>query len=157
MTVEALAATATIAAPVDSVFAVLADPARHAAIDGTGWVVEPLDTEHLTKPGQVFRMGMYHPYHPDGRYETANQVRSIDPPRAISWATGTQDDEGRLSFGGWTWGYDLTPAAGGGTEVRLTYDWSGATVHARGVIAFPPFGVEHLQESLRHLAALATT
>jgi len=60
----------------------------------------------------------------------------------------------RLSFGGWIWRYDLAPAAGGGTEVRLTYDWSGATPQSREVIAFPPFGVEHLENSLRHLAVL---
>jgi hypothetical protein len=62
---------------------------------------------------------------------------------------------GRLSFGGWIWRYNLAPAADGGTEVRLTYDWSGATAQAREVIEFPPFGVEHLENSLRHLALLA--
>ena len=101
-------------------------------------------------------MGMYHPNHPDGRYEIANQVRELDPPRAISWEPGTEDAEGCLSFGGWIWRYDLAPAADGGTEVRLTYDWSGATPQAREVIEFPPFDVEHLENSLRHLAVLAT-
>ncbi|MEK6439214.1 hypothetical protein [Pseudonocardia sp. T1-2H] len=75
MTAEALSVTTTVPAPTDAVFAVLADPASHAAIDGTGWVCGPLDGERLTRPGQVFRMGMYHPNHPDGRYEIANQVR----------------------------------------------------------------------------------
>src|SRR3712207_9325349 len=56
--------------------------------------------------GQVFRMVMYHPRHPDGRYETANQVRELDPPHVIAWATGTEDAEGRLSFGGWIWRYE---------------------------------------------------
>ncbi len=138
-------------------FTVLSDPASHAAIDGTGRVCEPLDGEPLTRPGQVFRMGMYHPNHPDGRYEIANQVRDFDRPRAISWQPGTEDAAGRLSFGGWVWRYDLEPTAGGGTQVRLTYDWSAATAQAREVIAFPPFGVDHLENSLRHLAALATT
>jgi hypothetical protein len=99
---------------------------------------------------------MYHPDHPDGRYEIANEVRQLDPPRVISWAPGTEDAEGRLSFGGWIWRYDLAPAADGGIEVRLTYDWSGATPQAREVIEFPPFGAEHLENSLRHLAVLAT-
>jgi len=119
-------------------------------------VCGPLDGERLTTSGQVFRMGMYHPNHPDGRYEIANQVRELDPPRAISWEPGTEDAEGCLSFGGWIWRYDLAPAADGGTEVRLTYDWSGATPQAREVIEFPPFDVEHLENSLRHLAVLAT-
>jgi uncharacterized protein YndB with AHSA1/START domain len=155
MTTEALSVTTTVPASAEAVFAVLADPASHAAIDGTGWVCEPLDCERLTTSGQVFRMGMYHADHPDGRYEIANQVRELDPPRAISWEPGTEDAEGRLSFGGWIWRYNLASAADGGTEVRLTYDWSGATAQAREVIEFPPFGVEHLENSLRHLALLA--
>jgi len=156
MTTEALSAATTIPAPAHAVFRVLVDPSSHAAIDGTGWVCESLDGARLTTYGQVFRMGMYHPNHPKGRYETANQVRELDPPRAISWATGTQDAQGRLSFGGWVWRYDLTPASEGGTQVRLTYDWSGASRQAREAIGFPPFGVEHLAASLHHLARLAT-
>ncbi len=156
MGAEALSVTTIVPAPADAVFAVLADPACHASIDGTGWVCEPVDGDRLTRSGQVFRMGMYHPDHPDGRYETANQVRELDPSRAISWATGTKDAQGRLSFGGWTWRYDLVPTADGGTQVRLTYDWSGATAQAREVLDFPPFGADHLESSLRHLAVLAT-
>ena len=152
---QALSVTITVPSPADAVFAVLADPARHATIDGTGWVCGPLDGDRLTTLGQVFRMDMYHPNHPDGRYEIANQVRELDPPRAISWEPGTEDAEGRLSFGGWIWRYDLAPAADGDTEVRLTYDWSSATAEAREVINFPPFDVEHLENSLRHLAVLA--
>ena len=40
---EALNVTTTIQAPAEAVFSVLADPAQHAAIDGTGWVRESLD------------------------------------------------------------------------------------------------------------------
>lgn len=155
MTTEALSVTTTVPAAADAGFTVLTDPARHAAIDGTGWVCAALDTERLTTSGQVFRMAMYHPNHPDGRYEIANQIRELDPPRAISWAPGTEDADGRLSFGGWTWRYDLAPAADGSTEIRLTYDWSGATPQAREIITFPPFDAEHLKNSLRHLAVLA--
>jgi hypothetical protein len=117
---------------------------------------EPLDGERLTRSGQVFRMGMYHANHPDGRYEIANPVRKFDPPFAVTWQPGTEEAEGRLSFGGWFWRYDLAAAANGGTQVRLTYDWSGATSLAREVIHFPPLGVEHPESSLRHLAMLAT-
>ena len=156
MEAEALSVTISVPASAGAVFAVLTDPASHALIDGTGWVCEPVDPEQLTQSGQVFRMGMYHPDHPDGRYTTANQVRRLDPSRAISWATGTEDAQGHLSFGGWIWHYDLTPAADGGTQVRLTYDWSDATPQARKVLSFPPFGVDYLENSLRHLAGLAT-
>jgi len=77
------------AAPAEATFAVLADPAKHAAIDGTGWVREPLDSQHLTEAGQVFRMVMYNDNAPGGHYRMANRVQVFDPPRAISgWAGG---------------------------------------------------------------------
>ncbi len=38
---ETLSATTIIDASAEAVFAVLADPAQHVAIDGTGWVREP--------------------------------------------------------------------------------------------------------------------
>ena len=60
MTIETLQASTIIAAPAEAVFAVLADPASHPAIDGTGWVSEALDTGPLTGSGQMFRMAMYH-------------------------------------------------------------------------------------------------
>jgi len=38
MTNESVSATVTIKAPAETVFEIIADPASHAAIDGTGWV-----------------------------------------------------------------------------------------------------------------------
>jgi hypothetical protein len=147
----------TVDAPPATVFAVLADPARHAAIDGTGWVREPVDAEPITAAGQVFRMGMYHPNHPDGDYEMANEVQVFDPPHAISWKPG-QDlaGDGTLSFGGWIWRYDLRPLGPARTEVTLSYDWSAVPAPIREHIGFPPFGQDHLERSLSHLAHLAT-
>jgi uncharacterized protein YndB with AHSA1/START domain len=73
----------TVAAPPARVFAVLADPTSHAAIDGTGWVRDAVDPALLTEAGQVFRVDMYHPNHPNGEYRMANKVLVLDPPRAI--------------------------------------------------------------------------
>ena len=76
---ENLSVTTTIPAPAEEVFAVLADPASHPAIDGTGWVVKPLDDTTLTGSGQTFRMAMYHQNHPDGSYrnQTCNTRHCI--------------------------------------------------------------------------------
>ena len=74
---------------------------------GTGWVCETVDAKPLTADGQIFRMRMYHPRHPDGNYQTANRVEVFEPPSAISWATGYERDNGTLGFGGWKWRYDL--------------------------------------------------
>jgi hypothetical protein len=153
---ESTSATEVIDATAEAIFAVLADPAKHAAIDGTGWVCEPLDRELLTAVGQIFRMAMYHPNHPDGGYQTANQVQVLDRPNAISWKPGYDTGDGTLGFGGWIWRYDLMPAAPHGTAVTLSYDWSAVPGSVREHIFFPPFPPDHLSNSLAHLADLAT-
>src|SRR5436190_19920857 len=68
MTEESVSATTTIGASAETVFAVLADPSRHAAVDGTGRVRDSLDDQRLTGAGQIFRVAMYHENHPDGSY-----------------------------------------------------------------------------------------
>jgi uncharacterized protein YndB with AHSA1/START domain len=156
MTDERLSVTRTIDAPMEAVFAVLADPTKHAAIDGTGWVRDSLDGVPLTAAGQVFRIAMYHPRHPDGDYEMANQIEIFEPPHAISWKPGQDTGDGALGFGGWMWRYDLAPSASGGTEVKLSYDWSAVPDSVRQNISFPPFAPEHLTNSLDHLADLTT-
>ena len=45
---ESLSATSIMNASANAIFLVLADPAEHAAIDGTGWVRESLDGKSLT-------------------------------------------------------------------------------------------------------------
>lgn len=150
-----MTATRTIEASAVAVFAVLTDPSKHAAIDGSGWVTASLDDASLTHPGQVFRMAMYHENHPDKNYEVANQVELLDPARAIAWKTGYQSaDTGELSFGGWIWRYDLEARGSSQTVVTLIYDWSGASPEAREIIRFPPFGQDHLDHSLDHLPGL---
>ena len=153
---ENVSATLTVAVPAARVFAVLADPATHAAIDGTGWVQEAVDRAPLTEVGQIFEMDMYHAGHPDGDYQTVNKVQVLDPPRAIGWLTGYRKDDGDLEFGGWIWRYDLAPLGpsetAGHAHLRLV---SGAAVRPGRSIHFPPFGPEHLPNSLHHLAELA--
>lgn len=164
MTEERIAATTNINAQSEVIFGVLADPGTHAAIDGTGWVREPLDAQLLTAPGQIFRMAMYHDDHPDKHYEMVNRIVVFDPPSAIAWEPG-QDaatpgtllksaSGSRLTFGGWIWRYDLRPVGPSVTEVLLTYDWSAVPPEYRD-IEFPPFERGHLDNSLRNLAGLA--
>jgi uncharacterized protein YndB with AHSA1/START domain len=154
MAEDRVSATTVIEAPAEVVFAVLADPAQHAAIDGTGWVREPLDRQPLAAPGQVFRMSMYHRNHPDGHYLMANQVQVLDRPPAIAWKPGQDAGDGTLGFGGWIWRYDLVPVGASTTTVTLCYDWSAVPQSLREHIRFPPFPPEHLTSSLAHLADL---
>ena len=84
MAEERVRATTVVEAPAQVVFAILADPTSHATIDGTGWVGNAVDARLLTGAGQIFRMGMYHPHHPDGSYEMANRVSAFDAPSVIA-------------------------------------------------------------------------
>src|SRR4051794_28995202 len=154
---DRMRATTTIDAPPETVFEVLADPTTHAAIDGTGWVQEAVDTDPLTRSGQVFRMAMYHDNHPAKNYEMSNEVTVLESPTAIAWRPGRPSaDSGDLEFGGWVWRYDLTSTDRGQTDVTLTYDWSAVPDVVRAQIPFPPFGQAHLASSLEHLATIAT-
>jgi hypothetical protein len=128
VTDERVSATRTIGAPAAGVFAVLADPGTHAAVDAG---------------------------HRDGDYRIANEVIVFDRPRAIGWRPGTEGSDGGLEFGGWTWRYDLAPLGASTTEVTLTYDWSAVPPRIREYLQFPPFGPGHLANSLSHLAGLA--
>ena len=155
ITNETVVATATIKAPAEKVFAVLADPTKHAAIDGTGWVRESIDGRPLALVGQIFRMAMYHDNHPDGSYEMANKIVVFDPPHAIAWEPGQDGPgDGNLQFGGWVWRYDLRPLGESETQVKLSYDWSTVPQHLREHIQFPPFNSDHLDNSLSHLAEI---
>jgi len=162
VTDDIVSATTVINAPAEAVFAVLTDPAKHAAIDGTGWVRDSPDNKPLTAAGQIFRMSMYHPDHPNGNYEMANRVEVFDPPYAIGWTPGYDSGDGTLAFGGWTWRYDLTPTGTSNTTVTLSYDWSAVPDSIREHFlqegaGFPPFSPEHLSNSLAHLAELVTS
>ena len=158
MTDETISAATTITAPAEAIFAVLADPAQHAAIDGTGWVREPLDGQPLTAAGQVFRVAMYNDSVPGGHYQMANRVQVFDPPRAISWEPGMETGGGDPQIVGHIWRYDLAPAGPSGTEVTLSYDWSAVPDSLRKQLPFPfpPFAPDHLSNSLAHLAELVT-
>jgi hypothetical protein len=152
---ESVSASLTILAPGEAIFAVLADPAKHAAIDGTGWVSDSLDRQSLSASGQIFRMAMYHPNHPNGNYEMANLVEAFDSPNAISWKPGYDPGNGELRFGGWIWRYDLASLGPSETEVTLSYDWSAVPDEVRQTgPTFPPFAPDHLDNSLAHLADL---
>ena len=158
MTDETISATTIINSPAEAIFAILADPAKHAAIDGTGWVREPLDGQTLTEAGQVFPMAMYDDNVPGGHYRIANRTQVFDPPRAVSWEPGLDTDDGNLQIVGHIWRYDLAPAGPAGTEITLSYDWSAVPGPLRQQLpfTFPPFPADHLANSLTHLTELVT-
>lgn len=156
MSEESLRLRITIDASVTEVFDVLASPEQHLRIDGTGWLAECLDPAPLVRTGQTFRILMHHDDHPDKNYLMENRVVVLDRPRTIGWMPGQAADDGTLELGGWTWRYDLAPLTDRSTAVTLSYDWSDVPAANREHIEFPPFPVEYLEDSLRHLGQIAT-
>jgi uncharacterized protein YndB with AHSA1/START domain len=106
-----------IDAPARRIFALLADPARHEAIDGSGTVRSARSPQLLTAEGQRFRMNT-HREDRGGAYATDNIVTTYRPNRALGWATTYPDQEPL----GYTHTYLLGPDGDDRTIVTQIYD-----------------------------------
>lgn len=146
---ERYVATRTIAASPAEVFAVLADPTRHRDTEPGDWVRDAIDTHPITGVGQMFAVNMFLEA-AGGHYVMHNVVSEFESDRTIAWLPGQLDDAGRHGPGGWWWRYDLQPN-GSGTDVTLTYDWSGTEQGFRDAADVPVFGPEFIEESLAAL------
>lgn len=104
--------TTVVAAPPGEVFALLADPRRHAEIDGSGTVRGRLHGPERLSLGARFGMRM----HLLVPYAITNKVVEFEPDRRIAWR----------HLGHHVWRYQLAPAVDGGTEVTETFDWAPA-------------------------------
>lgn len=101
----------------EAIFDVLATPARHAELDGSGMLDgRPKGPERLG-PGDTFSMAMH-----QGRmrYRSVNVVTVFEENRAIAWSTG--GDVGPITIGGHWWRYDLQ-LTDAGTLVTHSYEW----------------------------------
>jgi uncharacterized protein YndB with AHSA1/START domain len=140
-----VSATALIGASPERIFALLADPAMHPMIDGSGSVraVQPGGPERLVlgaRFGMDMRMG--------ARYKILNTVVEYEQDRLIAWR----------HFAGHRWRWRLKPAAGGKTEVTETFDWSTARIPALiSISPFPRHNERAIRGSLARLADLANS
>lgn len=108
----------TIKAPPERIFALLADPARHREIDGSGAVRDPKSEPQKLVLGSRFQMSM-HMLLP---YSMVSTVIEYEENRRLAWQTRGPTALGALA-GGRVWRYELEPAEGG-TLVRETWDIS---------------------------------
>lgn len=140
----------TIDAPPADIFAVLADPARHQDTEPGDWVRDAIDPEPITGTGQIFAVNMYLKL-AGGHYVMHNLVNEFEKDRTIGWLPGQLDDAGNHVPGGWSWRYDLVPT-GDGTDVTLTYDWTGTPQSFRDQVGvMPPFPEQFIVDSLEAL------
>ncbi len=105
-----IAASRVIAEPASRIFDVLADPAAHSLIDGSG-------TVRATKApaGTRLALGARFPMSMKLRvpYGITNEVVEFEEGRLIAWR----------HFGGHRWRWQLEPVEDG-TKVTETFDWS---------------------------------
>ena len=110
---DIVSATRTVAAPAQDIFDLLATPARHREIDGSGSVrgVQQRTPERLTagaRFGMEMRIGL--------SYKILNEVVEFDEPTRIAWR----------HFGGHVWRYLLEPVDAGHTRVTEQFDSTGS-------------------------------
>jgi uncharacterized protein YndB with AHSA1/START domain len=106
-----------IAAPPEKIFELLADPASHQKIDGSGTVRDAKDSPERLSLGANFGVSMKLGL----AYTTNNEVIEFEDGRRIAWQTTMGLFGKKDLFGGRIWRYELEPVDGG-TRVRETWD-----------------------------------
>lgn len=140
-----ISVSATVDAPVERVFALLADPDRHPDIDGSGTVRASHTHLAITEAGDVFVMEMNHPTR--GHYRVENHVVRYESDRALAWAPAAVG----AKPSGHIWGWELESDSDDRTVVRHYHDWADVTdpdLLARVREVTP----EQMQETIRLLA-----
>jgi hypothetical protein len=138
----------TIAAPPSEIFAVLADPQGHVAIDSSG-MLQDADGEPVKAVGESFVVHMDRESLNDfpelGRYDVTVEIRNFESDRLISWTVLGQL---RPQIGH-VYGYRLEPTDDGtGTVVTSFYDWTDIHPQWREADIFPIISENYLRATL---------
>jgi uncharacterized protein YndB with AHSA1/START domain len=139
-----------IAAPPETIFAIIADPKRHHEFDGSGTVREaknvPDRLELGSKFGMSMKMGM--------PYSMESTIIEFEEGRRIAWQTRPPAAWAGRFLGGRIWRYELEPVEGG-TLVRESWDISQE--HLKFIVAPARKKTRHnMEASLERLDEVAT-
>lgn len=146
-----------IDAPADHIFHVLADPARHTELDGSGMLRGVSSGGPISAVGDRFVMKMYFDRF-GGDYLMDNHVIEFEPGRRIAWAPSAGDERagnGATPIGvlvGHRWMFELAPD-GDATLVTETYDCTDAPDSLRQVVANGEAWRSAMEETLAKLDA----
>ena len=99
-----------VSAPPEEIFALLADPARHAEFDGSGMVQKVVSGGGPMQLGSKFKMAMKMGRFP---YKVTSHVVEYEENRLIAWCHIMRN----------RWRYELEPVEGG-TRVTESADFS---------------------------------
>ncbi|TCP57532.1 polyketide cyclase/dehydrase/lipid transport protein [Tamaricihabitans halophyticus] len=139
-----------IAAPAEQIFAVLADPRRHAELDGSGMVQGAARVPEHLGLGAEFEMNMRQ----RRDYRSVSTVVEYEQDRLLTWETVGRW-RGRKVIGGQWWRYRLTPQ-GQRTLVRHSYLWGRASLPLLTIWlpGFPRRMAPAMRDSLKRLATI---
>lgn len=144
---ERVSATRTIAASPAAVWAVIADPRGHVAIDGSGMLMSAPDAEPLQAVGQQFLISMDREALGDlplGRYTVVNTVTKLEPEAVLEWSVAGES----FPAIGHVYGYLLQPADDETTVVTSYCDWSAVPDKWRSRVTWPVVPQTALRSSL---------
>lgn len=110
--------TIEIAAPAAAIFSILANPHRHADIDGSGTLNAGIEGPERLSLGATFKVRVTQ--RKRFSYPTRNKVVEFEENRRIAWK----------HWGPQIWRYELEPAGEGSTLVTETFDYSGYRLFA---------------------------
>ncbi|MET7994109.1 SRPBCC family protein [Amycolatopsis sp. NPDC005232] len=134
--------TAVVAASPKQLFDLLADPANHPLIDGSGTVRAGRDgSPSRLSLGATFGMDMKM----GAPYRISNTVVEFEENRLIAWR----------HFGGHRWRWLLEPAGEGRTTVTETFDYSTArSPLALKLMGYPKRNADGIEKTLTRLTKM---
>lgn len=116
-----VSASATVNAPADIIFELIADPARQPEWDGNNNLAGAATGQRVHGVGDVFTMRT------TKGAERDNLVTEFEEGRRIAWMPGPVGGERP----GHLWRWELSPNPDGSTTVTHTYDWTRLTDEKR--------------------------
>jgi hypothetical protein len=152
---ERIVVSRRILVPAGQIFQLICDPWGQVKIDGSGMLVAARDAHRLTAVGDVFEMEMDREALGDvplGKYRVVNSVTRFVEDQQLEWNVAWP---GSPPFGH-VYGYLLSSADYGETDVSSYCDWSELSDDWRGHIAFPVIPASTLERSLENLEKIVT-
>lgn len=139
-----VSASRDIAAPAETIFELIADPAQQPRWDGNDNLAEATTGQRVRQVGDVFAMTL------TLGTVRENHVVEFGEGRLIAW----RPSEPGAPPPGHLWRWQLAPIDDGTTRVTHTYDWTQLTDEKR-IVRARSTSEERLRASLDRLAALA--
>jgi uncharacterized protein YndB with AHSA1/START domain len=149
-----------VQAPASKVFEILANPARHPGIDGSGMLQDGAPNSAISGVGEVFTMKMHNAEM--GDYEMANHIVDYELDRRIAWepvlsaASRPEDVADIGDRAGHRWSYELTADGPNATVVTETFDCSQAPDWLRKVLDNGSRWTESMTATLEKLETQCT-